>query len=236
MNLFLVYHQKIALVPQGHQRWVGELSHPYPTLQPYGACGPGVCWSVGMRSQNQTPRSSRTFCHPRKRRARNVKRLIIATVSALMPFSSIVSAQEPFFKYDEPFEPRKVVVNQPFTCFADKRSELIFFGESGTSATSSVYTECAVKKEPEGSPVQQLRITVLGKRADVTASTPFGLLHIWYQVVTRDPGMLVLSGSEASWHVMMTIDTKRGAFVYTGASWIGGQVNVTSSWGRCRND
>jgi hypothetical protein len=88
-------------------------------------------------------------------------------------------------------------------------------------------------KEPNTDP---LRITVLGKKADVVASTPFGLLHLWYQIATQNDGMLVLSGDEASGHVMITIDLKRGAFVFTSTAWVAGQVHVNSLWGRCQND
>jgi hypothetical protein len=44
--------------------------------------------------------------------------------------------------------------------------------------------------------------------------------------------MLVLSGDEATSHVMLTIDLKRGVFVYAAAAFVAGQVHVTSSWGQ----
>lgn len=158
-----------------------------------------------------------------------MKRFVTISLVALSCLA-IVFGQETYYRNDLSFTPKALVLSEPFTCVADRRSDIAFFDDV---KNEKAFSGCTVEQEAKPHP---LRITVLGTKADVTASTPFGLMHLWYQIVTQNDGMLVLGGEEATGHVTITIDLKRGAFVYTKAAWVGGQVHVTSLWGRCQND
>jgi hypothetical protein len=158
-----------------------------------------------------------------------MKRLIAALVAS-MTCLAVVFGREPSYRNELPFTPKPIALNEPITCVPETRVDIGFL--DGPSREKS-FSACLVEKEAIPHP---LRIAVLGKKADVISSSASGLLHLWYQVVRRNDRIVVLSGDEATAHAMITIDLRRGAFVYTAAYSVAGKIHVTSSWGRCQND
>jgi hypothetical protein len=158
-----------------------------------------------------------------------MKRLIAALVAS-MTCLAMVFGREPSYRNELPFTPKPIALNEPITCVPETRGDIAFLDDP---AREKSFSACSVEKEAIPHP---LRIAVLGKKADVISLSASGLLHLWYQVVRRNERMVVLSGDEAIAHAMITIDLKRGAFVYTAAYSVGGKVHVTSLWGRCQND
>jgi hypothetical protein len=66
-----------------------------------------------------------------------MKRLVTGGLVALMPCLAIVSGQAPSYRYDLSFTPKPVVLNEPFSCVADKRATISFFGEPNTEVEAS---------------------------------------------------------------------------------------------------
>ena len=155
---------------------------------------------------------------------------VIAALVASMTCLAVVFGREPSYRNELPFTPKPIALNEPITCVPETRVDIEFLGDP---AREKSYSACSVDKEAIPHPI---RIAVLGKKADVISSSAYGLVHLWYQIVRRNDRILVLGGDEATAHAMITIDLKRGAFVYTTAYSLGGKVHVTSSWGRCQND
>jgi hypothetical protein len=158
-----------------------------------------------------------------------MKRLIAALVAS-MTCLAMVLGREPSYRNELPFTPKPIAPNEPITCAPEKRVDIAFLDDP---ARGKSFSACSVEKQAIPHP---LRIAVLGKKADVISLSASGLLHLWYQVVRRNDWIVILSGDEATAHAMITIDLKRGAFVYTAAYSVGGKVHLTSSWGRCQND
>jgi hypothetical protein len=158
-----------------------------------------------------------------------MKRLIAALVASMTCLAMVLGI-EPSYRKELPFTPKPIALNEPISCVPDTRVDIAFLDDP---ARGKSFSACSVEKEAIPHP---LRIAVLGKKADVISLSASGLLHLWYQVVRRNGWIVVLSGDEATAHAMITIDVKRGAFVYTAAYSVGGKVHVTSLRGRCQND
>ena len=158
-----------------------------------------------------------------------MKQLIAALVASMICLA-MVFGRDPSYRNESPFTPKPIALNEPITCVPETKVDIAFSGEPPREKSYSV---CSVEKQAIPHP---LRIAVLGKKADVISTSASGLLHLWYQVVRRNDRIVVLGGDEATAHAVITIDLRRGAFVYTTAYSVGGEVHVTSLWGRCHND
>jgi hypothetical protein len=155
---------------------------------------------------------------------------LFAALVASMTCLAMVFGTEQSYRNELPFTAKPIALDEPITCVPETRADIAFLGDP---AREKSYSACSVEKEAIPNTI---RIAVLGKKADVISSSASGLVHLWFQVVRRNDRILVLWGDEATAHAMVTIDLKRGAFVYTTAYSLGGKVHVTSSWGRCQND
>jgi hypothetical protein len=147
----------------------------------------------------------------------------------LAAFASAAWGQEPSYKYEFTLTSKPLALNLPFSCVADNVSRVAFFTNTKGKETSI----CEVEKPHD--PLH-LRITIAGKRADVVGANPFGLIHVWYDILRQDESILILGSDTDFGHDTITVDLKRGAFVDTGSILASGEVSVTSWWGHCQND
>lgn len=170
----------------------------------------------------------------------DVLRLLLSAYSVLL---SANGRGEDSFTYTGQTEFRRhpVDVKLPFTC-TEKGFVKTNLGSLGGLTEDKQTATVGLVKGPEPF---HLRVSVFGKRANVSGATIFGLAtgtndrgdaHLWFETISDTGYLMVFQISRRGFVFQLAVDLRKGAFVLTKAWSDDYSLEVSSLSGSAAND